>query len=213
MGADHRHDRNRPGFHSIDFRHYRSAALLCWHGNRVISKVDETYEDRRGDEGGPPRCATNDQLRNSTAILHRGMYLLREFNRYHGALMAAASRSKLRQPMSATEVFDYRGTLDRLGGDTGLFADVVRFYLEDTVGLLQKVREAAEQRDATTLARTAHSLKGLSSTFGGREAVDLAWRIEQSAMLGDLDHAPVAELEAAVQRLSEALKRQLEANG
>lgn len=114
--------------------------------------------------------------------------------------------------MSATEVFDYRGTLERLGGDAGLFAELVRFYLEDTGDLLQKARDAAQQGDATTLARAAHSLKGLSSTFGGREAVDLAWRIEQSAMLGDLTHAPVAELEEAVKRLSEALKRQLEAN-
>jgi len=112
--------------------------------------------------------------------------------------------------MSATEVFDYHGTLERLGGDTGLFAELVRFFLEDTGEILQRAHEGAQERDAVKLSRAAHSLKGLCSTFGGREAVDLAWRIEQSAMLGDLDHAPVAELEAAVKRLSEALKRQLE---
>jgi HPt (histidine-containing phosphotransfer) domain-containing protein len=115
--------------------------------------------------------------------------------------------------MSATEVFDYRGTLERLGGDTGLFAELVRFFLEDTGEILQRARDGAQERDGQKLSRAAHSLKGLCSTFGGREAVDLAWRIEQSAMLGDLDNAPVAELETAVERLSEALRRQLAANG
>lgn len=115
--------------------------------------------------------------------------------------------------MSATEVFDYRGTLERLGGDTGLFADLVRFFLEDTGEILQRARDAAKERDTVKLSRAAHSLKGLCSNFGGREAVDLAWRIEQSAMLGDADNAPVAELEAAVARLSDALRKQLESAG
>jgi HPt (histidine-containing phosphotransfer) domain-containing protein len=112
--------------------------------------------------------------------------------------------------MSATEVFDYPGTLERLGGDAGLFADLVRFFLEDTGEILQRAREGAQERDAAKLSRAAHSLKGLCSNFGGREAVDLAWRIEQSAMLGDVDHAPVEELQAAVERLSDALRKKLD---
>lgn len=114
--------------------------------------------------------------------------------------------------MSATEVFDYQGTLERLGGDANLFAELVRFFLEDTGEILQRAHDGAREQDGAKLSRAAHSIKGLCSTFGGREAVDLAWRIEQSAMLGDLDHAPVRELDAAVARLSEALKRQLAAN-
>lgn len=127
--------------------------------------------------------------------------------------MSAASSRKQRQAMTATETFDYRGTLERLGGDTGLFAELVRFFLEDTGEILQRAHEGAREKDAHKLSRAAHSLKGLCSTFGGREAVDLAWRIEQNAMLGELDEAPVDELEAAVTRLSEALKRRLETDG
>ncbi|MCE9606015.1 MAG: Hpt domain-containing protein [Planctomycetia bacterium] len=113
--------------------------------------------------------------------------------------------------MTATEVFDYPGTLERLGGDAGLFADLVRFFLEDAGEILQRAHDAAQEKDAVKLSRAAHSLKGLCSNFGGRQAVDLAWRIEQRAMAAEIDTASLAELDTAIERLSTALRRQLEA--
>jgi len=189
-----------------------ASGVLLLDSLKFDGEMDEAA-DIRNDGGDHFRCSFFRPRDVGVSSMMRA-YLLPALNSYHGALMSAASsRSRMRQSMSATEVFDYRGTLERLGGDTGLFADLVRFFLEDTGEILQRAHDAAKERDTVKLSRAAHSLKGLCSNFGGREAVDLAWRIEQSAMLGDADNAPVAELEAAVARLSDALRKQLESAG
>mgnify|MGYP000954077805 CR=1 FL=1 len=82
--------------------------------------------------------------------------------------------------MEAT-IFDLEGALNRLGGDRELFQDVVGFFLEDSPGLLEQVRQGFAAGDAETVHRAAHSLKGLAAQLGGARAVDAARAVEAPA--------------------------------
>jgi two-component system, sensor histidine kinase and response regulator len=104
--------------------------------------------------------------------------------------------------------FDYDGALRRLGGDTELLREVAQFFLEDSPGLLDQLRAALAEGDATTAERSAHSLKGLAANFGAQQAVDAALAIESAARDGKLPEAGRlrAGLEQEIAALQGALK-------
>jgi CheY-like chemotaxis protein len=104
---------------------------------------------------------------------------------------------------------DYAGALRRLGGNEQLLDDLVRFFLEDSPELLSAARAAIDRRDAKTLERTAHGLRGLASNFGAPSTVGAAAALEQLGHDAALDEAESAlqELEAEVKRLSAILER------
>lgn len=85
---------------------------------------------------------------------------------------------------------DYRGTLRRLGENETLFYDIVRFFLEDAPVCLAELGTALEKRDARLVERSAHSLKGLVSNFGAKEATMLAAELQRFGHDDQLVDAP-----------------------
>jgi two-component system sensor histidine kinase/response regulator len=98
---------------------------------------------------------------------------------------------------------DRAALLNRLGGDEEVFVEVIKIFLEDVPNVLAGMDRALAARDAKTLRRLAHTLKGSSGTAGA-EALQLAsLRLEEAAAAGDFDAAaplipPVKELFAEV---------------
>jgi two-component system sensor histidine kinase/response regulator len=105
-------------------------------------------------------------------------------------------------------IFDYQGSLERMGGDEQLFCEMVGFLVADGRQWLKELRTALARGDATVAHRSAHTLKGLVSNFGAQTAQSAAFRVEQLAR--DPVSLPQAiaalpQLEAALEELETAL--------
>ncbi len=108
---------------------------------------------------------------------------------------------------TSEELLDLDSALTRLGGDKSLLEDMLEFFIEDIPPLLQEIRNDAVERNAETLERNAHSLKGLLSNFDSSHAVsELAARIQELAHSGQIDAAVmmVPKLERRSRRMVEA---------
>ncbi len=107
-----------------------------------------------------------------------------------------------------SSLYDYAGSLERMGGDAQLFREMVGFFVTDAPGWLNQVRLGIERGDATLVHRSAHTLKGLVSNFGAQAAIKAAATVEQRAR-EDATLASVKPLipglETAIQELETAL--------
>ncbi len=86
-------------------------------------------------------------------------------------------------------VINHEVALQRLGGDTSLFATLASFFLEDAPGLMEQLHDAYRTGAAELVVQTAHSLKGLSATFEAIPFRRLAEEIEFLARAGNLSTA------------------------
>jgi HPt (histidine-containing phosphotransfer) domain-containing protein len=91
---------------------------------------------------------------------------------------------------SAEPVLDIRSALARLDGDDSLLVDLIGFFLEDSIPMVEELKRAAEARDAQQLKMSAHALKGLVASCGGVRAAAAAQKIEHAGAannLGEID--------------------------
>jgi protein-histidine pros-kinase len=107
----------------------------------------------------------------------------------------------------STEVVDIEAARSRLGGNERIFRTIVRFFFEDSPGLLAHVRGGVERQDAGAVGLASHRLKGLLSNFGAHGALVTAARLEELAGAHDwVAMAPaLTELEQEIARVREAL--------
>ena len=106
-----------------------------------------------------------------------------------------------------SKVFDYSGSLNRMGNDCGLFAEMVGLLRADAPPLLAALRAAHSEGDGPRIQRAAHTLKGLAANFGADRAVAAAFAIEKKAKALQSDGMPAAitELEESLDELIAAL--------
>ena len=110
--------------------------------------------------------------------------------------------------MSTSSVFDYQGSLERMGGDAQLFGEMGGFFVADTPRWLQELHTGLDRQDLALVQRSAHTLKSLAANFGGAAAVAAAAHIERLAREDrDLTAAKrgLPALEAALRELEGAL--------
>ncbi|GAC1339956.1 MAG: hypothetical protein NVSMB23_09590 [Myxococcales bacterium] len=83
---------------------------------------------------------------------------------------------------AATEEALHRPTLEKLletsGGEAGTLAGFIRAHLDDSLSLVHGMRAAFAAKDAATLERAAHSLKGSTSMFGALRLASLCEEME-----------------------------------
>ena len=108
--------------------------------------------------------------------------------------------------MSFTEQllhFNLSVALARVGGDEDLLREVAALFLEESADTVAKMRQALENRDARSLHRAAHTLKGAASNFGADPTCDAALNLERMGREGNFDGAEAAltELERAMEQL------------
>jgi CheY-like chemotaxis protein len=104
-------------------------------------------------------------------------------------------------------IVDYQGAMGRLGGDEELFREFISVYDEDIPVLIQSLRIALDDHDASGVERNAHSVRGLISNFGARRAVEAAAQMEEAGKHARWDDAPSMfdKLLEEIRLLSEAL--------
>jgi two-component system sensor histidine kinase/response regulator len=104
-------------------------------------------------------------------------------------------------------IFDYAGSLHRMGDDQELFHEMADLLRADAPALLTAVNTAYQQGDVARLERASHTLKGLSANFGAARAVTAAAEVERLAKQRQSRGLPAAigELEEALDELIAAL--------
>lgn len=107
---------------------------------------------------------------------------------------------------------DVQDALSRLGNDAELLTAIIQIYLEDAPGLLERIKTAVANKDASALQRAAHSLKGLAATLSAADVTCGASRLEHMGGSCSLHgaEAPLEELEHAARELEAMLKQRWE---
>jgi signal transduction histidine kinase/CheY-like chemotaxis protein len=100
----------------------------------------------------------------------------------------------------------------RLENDPEMIRTIVEAFLRDHPQREREMVDALRGGDSPTLARSAHTVKGLLLTLGASPAADVALRLEILARCGNLPESqPVLEeLRGALSRTSTALRELLE---
>jgi HPt (histidine-containing phosphotransfer) domain-containing protein len=95
--------------------------------------------------------------------------------------------------MSSELVFDPEAiqTLREISPDDPAFLqEIIGLFLEDTPKRLDELDSSLALRDAATLTRAAHSIKGSSGNFGAQKLRTLSAKIEELAKGGKLAEIP-----------------------
>jgi two-component system, sensor histidine kinase and response regulator len=102
---------------------------------------------------------------------------------------------------------DRRSAIARLDGDEELFADLSNVFLQDSVRLMEEIRQAVATKNAPWVHRAAHGLKGAAGYVGGEPTVQAAATLEAIGAAGNLDAADLAfeTLSHEMSRLTTAL--------
>lgn len=106
--------------------------------------------------------------------------------------------------------------LERLGGDDELLTEVIGMFLEEAPRQLAALQAAIAEKDVSTIAQVAHSLKGDLSYLGMVDASECARRIENLASANRLEtlsteFAFFAEhVEAATGSMQNAMRQRTE---
>jgi HPt (histidine-containing phosphotransfer) domain-containing protein/CheY-like chemotaxis protein len=82
--------------------------------------------------------------------------------------------------------------IDRLGGDTELYRDLVDRFLDDRSGVRLRLENAIAARDAAVIQSTSHSLKGLAASVGAVSAAAALAELEALGQAGDRGSIPIA---------------------
>ncbi len=73
---------------------------------------------------------------------------------------------------------DLAQTRQNFGSDEDLLLEIANVFVEDVPLLIDELEAACLRNDSTTVARLAHSLKGLCATFGAEPARTYAQGLE-----------------------------------
>jgi len=127
---------------------------------------------------------------------------------------AAASPPVEKQRIAVGTALD-RDVLDQLREDLGGAAalrEVIRSFLDQTPSVLSALRDAAARADVSSIRRTAHMIKGTSSTLGARELSEQCAEIEPVGQTGCIADAGsrVIAVEASYRTIEAVLKAEIE---
>ncbi|MCY2993057.1 MAG: Hpt domain-containing protein [Planctomycetota bacterium] len=114
--------------------------------------------------------------------------------------------------MPETETLvDWEQARVAVGGDEQLLNSVIEAFLDEAPTLLAKIRQSLDERDATTLHRAAHTLKGTLSYFGNLDAIEFAQQLEIMGRQNALEEVPpmLAKLDAQLARVLACLTSHL----
>jgi len=98
-------------------------------------------------------------------------------------LFAGLAGSGARGPEAGGEhsLLDVRGSLDNLGGDLGLYREIVGMFAESAPEVMRELISALDGADAARAEQHAHNLKGMAANIGARRLAELAGIIQHGA--------------------------------
>jgi two-component system sensor histidine kinase/response regulator len=102
----------------------------------------------------------------------------------------STSLNKVQCAGEAPRSCEVDAAIDRLGGDLELYKDLAARFLDDTAGTRRTLETAYERRDAASLHRAAHSLKGLAASVGAVGVAGVLGELEALGRADDFDQVP-----------------------
>ena len=101
-------------------------------------------------------------------------------------------------------------SLRDLGGDE-MLSELTQLFLDDADSNLAALKEAIEKRDATSVERVAHKLKGSSGDMGATWMAESCGQLQDAGASGDLTVAPalLERLEEEFEHVRSALKAEV----
>jgi len=105
-------------------------------------------------------------------------------------------------------IFDYHGSLARMGNDESLLREMASLIAEDGPYRLREALAGLQERDAIRTSHAAHTLKGLAANFGAMRAVAAAAKLEDLSRRENWTEAQTVgpNLQAAFQELLQELR-------
>jgi voltage-gated potassium channel len=82
-------------------------------------------------------------------------------------------------------IIDRDKLLKNVDGDEALLREIVDIFLPDAERLLREIEQAIQERDASRLHRSAHTLKGSLANLGSKTAFELARQLDEHAKAND----------------------------
>jgi PAS domain S-box-containing protein len=106
-------------------------------------------------------------------------------------------------------VFNKEDALASVDGDKNFLKEIVELFVKECPTMVAQIRQAVNEGNAAAVDRASHKLKGVVGNFGGRNAYDLAWKLEQLGKSNNLTNVKELffSLEKEMERLTEALER------
>ncbi len=113
------------------------------------------------------------------------------------------------KPASESMVFNRKIFLERMMGDEEFAHDVAAGFLEELPAMLDTLKEQIDRGNCESIWKQAHKMKGSAANVGGETLRDVALKIEQAGMAGDMTEVArwIPELGTQVARLIEALRQ------
>jgi HPt (histidine-containing phosphotransfer) domain-containing protein len=109
----------------------------------------------------------------------------------------------------ATSIFDYAGSLRRMGNDPALFQEMAGLLREDAPEYLAAIQHSSKAGDFPSLKRAVHTLKGLVLNFGATRAITAAIALELIAESAAAEPAEKLNLPAAIEEMEASTKELL----
>jgi HPt (histidine-containing phosphotransfer) domain-containing protein len=108
-------------------------------------------------------------------------------------------------PQTETLPIDLEAALFRFGDDRAFMMELCSEFIAGLPDRLAVLRSAMEAKDANSLGRLGHNLKGIALNFNAEPLAGLALKIEEVGKREDLTDAPalLQELDAAVRSLQD----------
>jgi PAS domain S-box-containing protein len=106
------------------------------------------------------------------------------------AMPANGTASEPAPALPAVEAVNVSGALARLGGNTELYARILRSYLGDISRLPDQFDAFLQHGDLSAAARLLHTLKGLSATVGAEHLATVASTAESILQGADATRSP-----------------------
>lgn len=89
--------------------------------------------------------------------------------------------------MTANEIINRSELEERLDRDFSLFTELTDLFFDDSLSLLKKIEDSIKRRDADSLRKTAHTLKGAVANFSAPRAYDAAFELETAGRDNRMD--------------------------
>jgi len=156
----------------------------------------------------------NDHVGKPFELDHLVATLLR-FSR-RAAMSVALMAPAVAQPEPQPGELDVPGALQRVGGDTTLYANILHAFVTEMASVPGQLQGLLAANDVEQVARVLHTLKGLSATVGARHLSAVAAKLEQRAKEGVAAHdhaALMQEVNAAVDATAQSLQPVLQRYG
>ena len=108
------------------------------------------------------------------------------------------------------DLIDLNEAISRVGGDEEFYAELLEDFRTLGNECLPKLKNALQNKDATLLNETAHSLKGAAGNLGFKQLYDITFRLEMMGKSNNFTSAGelIDQTDKELQKLTQFLDNQ-----